>query len=231
MMQLRKAEWGWLALATLSLVLASAVYSSLPPLLTTHWNARGVPNGYMSRFWGIGLFPIMSFGLAMLFWAIPRIDPRRKNFPSFLAYYDALAILLLLFLLAVQVFVVLWNLGRQYSPMPLVSIGVGCLVFYTGVLCAHARPNWFVGIRTPWTLSSEAVWYKTHKVGARLFKAAGILALAGAFFPISEASGALCTGPRPVRGRLHAGLFLPGIPEGSRRRVTRQPTLFFLCLH
>lgn len=46
-------------------------------------------------------------------------------------------------------------------------------MFYTGVLCQHARPDWFVGIRTPWTLSSETVWVKTHKLGARLFKAAG----------------------------------------------------------
>lgn len=182
-MPLRKPEIIWVALALLSVALAAAVYPSLPAQVATHWNARGQADGYTSKFWGLALLPFISFILVVLFWAIPRIDPWRKNFPSFLRYYDALVSLLLAFLLAVQVFLILWNLGRQFNPAPLFAIGIGCLVYYTGILCAHARPNWFVGIRTPWTLLSESVWDKTHRRGARLLKAAGIVAMAGAVFP------------------------------------------------
>ena len=62
-------------------------------------------------------------------------------------------------------------------------ICLGPVFFYTGVLCENAKRNWFIGIRTPWTLSSERVWDKTHKIGGRLFKIAGIVTLLGAFFP------------------------------------------------
>lgn len=182
-MPLRKSEILWVALALLSVTLAAAFYGSLPARLVTHWNARGEADGYMSKFWGLALFPLLSFGLVVLFWAVPRIDPWRKNFSGFLRYYDALVSLLLVFLLAVQIFVILWNLGWRFSPAPLLAIGVGCLLYYTGVLCTHARPNWFVGIRTPWTLASESVWDKTHRRGAPLLKAAGIVAMAGAVFP------------------------------------------------
>jgi uncharacterized membrane protein len=56
------------------------------------------------------------------------------------------------------------------------------LFFYCGVLCERAKRNWFIGIRTPWTLSSDRVWEKTHRVGGKLFKIAGVIALIGAMF-------------------------------------------------
>ncbi|MCS6952828.1 MAG: SdpI family protein [Bryobacterales bacterium] len=182
-MPLRKAEAVWLVLVLLSVALAAAVYDSLPSQLATHWNARGEADGHMPRFWGLALFPLISLGLVVLFWAIPRVDPWRRNFSEFLRYYDVLVVLLLVFLLAVQVFVITWNLGWRFHPAAVIAVGVGCLVYYTGVVCAHARPNWFVGVRTPWTLVSESVWYKTHKRAAPLLKAAGIVAMAGAVFP------------------------------------------------
>jgi uncharacterized membrane protein len=61
-------------------------------------------------------------------------------------------------------------------------LGLGFLFYYVGVVCEHSKRNWFIGIRTPWTLSSDRVWEKTHKIGGRLFKAAGVVALIGVFF-------------------------------------------------
>ena len=60
---------------------------------------------------------------------------------------------------------------------------LGILFYYCGVLIENAKRNWFIGIRTPWTLSSDSVWEKTHKIGGKLFKIAGIIALFGIFFP------------------------------------------------
>ncbi|MEM2728714.1 MAG: SdpI family protein, partial [Candidatus Bathyarchaeia archaeon] len=54
------------------------------------------------------------------------------------------------------------------------------LFFYIGILCENSRRNWFIGIRTPWTLSSDRVWEKTHRLGGKLFKAAGVIAMLGA---------------------------------------------------
>ncbi|MEM2703742.1 MAG: SdpI family protein [Candidatus Bathyarchaeia archaeon] len=66
------------------------------------------------------------------------------------------------------------------GPAATVSVGVGLLLFYVGILCENSRRNWFIGIRTPWTLSSDRVWEKTHKLGGKLFKAAGVIAMLGA---------------------------------------------------
>ena len=69
------------------------------------------------------------------------------------------------------------------NPNVIIPIGLGLLFFYSGVLCENARRNWFIGIRTPWTLSSEKVWKKTHEIGGKLFKVAGMITLVGTFFP------------------------------------------------
>jgi uncharacterized membrane protein len=58
-------------------------------------------------------------------------------------------------------------------------IMIGILFIYIGFLMEHAEPNWFVGIRTPWTLSSDSVWKKTHQKGATLFKLAGVVSMIG----------------------------------------------------
>ena len=68
------------------------------------------------------------------------------------------------------------------SPNYYIPVSIGLLFFYIGVLCENSKRNWFVGIRTPWTLSSDKVWDKTHKLGGKLFKIAGIIALIGIFF-------------------------------------------------
>jgi uncharacterized membrane protein len=126
--------------------------------------------------------PIILVGLGLLFIAIPRIDPLKANIEKFRKYYDGFIILLFIFMLSVYSQVILWNLGIKISPNAILPIGLGLLFFYCGILCENAKQNWFIGIRTPWTLSSERVWEKTHKIGGKLFKIAGVIAFVGAFF-------------------------------------------------
>jgi uncharacterized membrane protein len=76
--------------------------------------------------------------------------------------------------------VILWNKGTHISPNVIFPIALGFLFFYIGILCEHAKRNWFIGIRTPWTLSNEKVWDKTHRLGGKLFKIAGLISLLGA---------------------------------------------------
>lgn len=85
-------------------------------------------------------------------------------------------------MLSIHFQVILWNLGIKISPNVIVPIGIGILFFYIGILCENAKRNWFIGIRTPWTLSSERVWERTHKIGGKLFKIAGVIAFVGVFF-------------------------------------------------
>jgi len=86
------------------------------------------------------------------------------------------------YLLVIQLQIILWSMGVEISPNLTFPLLFGMLFIYLGFLLEHAEPNWFVGIRTPWTLSSESVWKKTHRLGGKLFKIAGIICLLGVLF-------------------------------------------------
>ena len=181
-MRVRKSETITLGLALLSFLIAVYYYPQMPARMASHWNARGEVDGYLSRFWGLFLIPITLVGLALLFMAIPRIDPLRENIEKFRRYYDGFVIFFMVFMMFVYLQVVMWNLGVKISPNAFLPIAVGVMFIGIGVLCENTKRNWFVGIRTPWTLSSERVWDKTHKLGGRLFKIAGVIAIVGIFF-------------------------------------------------
>jgi uncharacterized membrane protein len=160
-------------------VLTIAMYPAVPDRVVSHWNAAGQADGYMSKSWGLGLIPLIMTGFVALLAVLPRIDPYKKNYEKFGDYYEGFILLFVLFMLAIQVQIILWSTGYQISPNLTFPILIGILFIYIGFLLGHAEQNWFVGIRTPWTLSSETVWKKTHKIGGKLFKIAGVIAFAG----------------------------------------------------
>jgi uncharacterized membrane protein len=160
-------------------VLTIAMYPAVPDRVVSHWNAAGQADGYMSKLWGLGLIPLIMTGFVALLAVLPRIDPYKKNYEKFGDYYEGFILLFVLFMLAIQVQIILWSTGYQISPNLTFPILIGILFIYIGFLLGHAEQNWFVGIRTPWTLSSETVWKKTHKIGGKLFKIAGVIAFAG----------------------------------------------------
>ena len=166
----------------ISFVLALVLYPQMPERMASHWNIKGEVDGYMSKFWGLFLIPFLLAGFGLFFFAIPRIDPLKANIEKFRKYYNGFIILFSVFMLLIYIQVILWNAGIKIAPNATLPIGIGLLFFYTGILCEKAKRNWFIGIRTPWTLSNENVWNKTHKAGGKLFKIAGIVALLGAFF-------------------------------------------------
>ncbi len=170
------------------IVLAFAVsfyyYPQLPDQVASHWNAAGEVNGYTSRLMGAFFVPVLAVGLLLLFLAIPHIDPKKRNIEKFRRYYDGFIVIMLFFLLMVHVQTLLWNTGTIISMMITLSIGIGILFFYAGILMKNAKMNWFIGIRNPWTLSSEKVWDKTHALGSKLFMLSGIIAMAGVIWPI-----------------------------------------------
>ncbi len=181
-MNMRKSEILIMVLILLSFISGIYFYPQMPEKMASHWNAQGEVDGYMSKFWGLFFMPFILIGLSLLFIAIPRIDPLKANIEKFRKYYDGFIILFLIFMLAIYFQVILWNVGIKISPNIIFPIGLGLLFFYIGILCENAKRNWFIGIRTPWTLSSERVWEKTHKIGGKLFKIAGVVAVVGVFF-------------------------------------------------
>lgn len=166
-----------------SIVLSVLVYEQAPDMVASHWDAQGNVNGYMSKFWGLFLMPLVLLVLYGLFVFLPKIDPLKENVEKFRKYYDGFIVVFLLFMLLVHINVVLWNIGIYISPSFVIPLGIGLLFIYIGLLLKQAKRNWFIGIRTPWTMQNDTIWDKTHALAAPLFMISGILSLIGVFFP------------------------------------------------
>ena len=164
-----------------TLIITIFMYPVLPDPIVSHWNAAGQADGYMSKVWGMSLIPLIMTGCLALFVTIPHIDPLKKNYEKFRNYYEGFILVFVLYLLAIQIQIILWGIGYEISPNRTFPILFGILFIYIGFLLEHAEQNWFVGIRTPWTLSSKDVWNKTHAIGGKLFKIAGIISFVGLF--------------------------------------------------
>ena len=167
----------------ISFVIGIYFYSQFPDRIASHWNIKGEVDGYMSKCWGLFLMPIILLGLWLLFLLIPRIDSLKKNIEKFRKYFDVFIVLITLFLFYIYLLAIAWNTGMRFDMGRAMVPAMGILFYYIGVLLKHAKRNWFIGIRTPWTLSSDKVWEKTHEIAGKFFKIAGVIALLGIFFP------------------------------------------------
>jgi len=163
----------------LTAVMTLVAYPMMPDAVASHWNAAGDLNGTMPKFWGLILIPLLMYGFCALLVVLPRIDPLRNNYQKFQDYYEGFILVFAAFLFFIQLQIILWGLGIHIGPNLIMPLMIGILFIYIGFLIGHAEPNWFVGIRTPWTLSSDSVWKKTHQRGATLFKLAGVVSMIG----------------------------------------------------
>jgi uncharacterized membrane protein len=96
---------------------------------------------------------------------------------------ERFTVILIGFLFYLYLLMILWNIGMRFQMPQLLAPAFGILFYYAGVLTEKAKRNWFIGIRTPWTLSSEEVWERTHRIGGKLFKIAGVITLLGIVLP------------------------------------------------
>lgn len=156
----------------------------LPEQVVTHWGLNGEPDGWSSRTTAVFILPGFGLGLAVLLTFLPRIDPRRESFPEHAGTWWILGNGILVFLAVIHIAALGYGLGWPLPIARIVVIGVGALFVLIGNFMTRMRPNWFMGIRTPWTLSSEIAWRKTHRVGGYGFVGGGVLAiLAGLLRP------------------------------------------------
>jgi len=183
---MRKSEIVTILIILSSFVIGICLYPKMPAEMASHWNAQGQVDGYVSKFWGLFLMPIISLILFFLFILIPKIDPLKANIEKFRKYFDGFIILIILFLFYLYLLTIFWNFGVQFSMNQVLAPAFGILFFYCGILIEKAKRNWFIGIRNPWTLSNDKVWERTHKIGGKLFKVVGIIAFLGIIFPNYE---------------------------------------------
>ncbi|MEO7823040.1 MAG: SdpI family protein [Gemmatimonadaceae bacterium] len=168
-------KWIPLLIVAAALIASAVVYPDLPERMPTHWNLNGEIDGWSPRAWGAWLIPtLIAFLWALMRW-LPSIDPRGKNYVKFGGAFEGIMLAVMLFMLLVHGLMLRAAPGYPVAMERVMPAGIGILFIVIGNLLPRARPNWFVGIRTPWTLSSDRVWEKTHRVGGRLFVAGGII--------------------------------------------------------
>lgn len=172
-----------IGLIALSLVVAFYLYPLLPDRIAGHWNAQGEVDDYDSKLFGLLAMPVLLLIMLGLYLFLPHIDPLKENIEKFRKYFDNLIILLAFFVFFLYAITLIWNLGYQFDMGQALILPLAVIFYYSGVVIAHAQRNWSIGIRTPWTLTSDFVWEKTHKLGSRLFKISAGFCLFGFFIP------------------------------------------------
>jgi len=180
---MKKLVWLILGIVFISIVTGVYFYDKMPLEMASHWNSKGEIDGYMSKTYGLFLMPVISIILVLLFILILKIDPLKKNIKKFIKYYGGLVLLIILFFFYLHLLVIFANLGYEFNMTLMMVPGLGVLFYFLGMILSKAKRNWFVGIRTPWTLSSDKVWDKTHLLGGKLFKIAGVIAFVGLILP------------------------------------------------
>lgn len=159
------------------------LWDKLPGQMASHWNVNDQVDGYMSRFWGVFMMPLVTLGMFLLFLVIPGIDPLKANIAQFRETFNLFITFMVGFMVYIHILTLRWNLGyTDFGISKAMLPAMGLLFIIIGSLLRKAKRNFFIGIRTPWTLSSDTVWDKTHQLGAVLFMASGVLAVIGGFF-------------------------------------------------
>jgi uncharacterized membrane protein len=164
-----------------ALVFSVAVYSRLPDHVPVHWDISGDPDRLGSRLEGAFLMPLLMIVLYGVMQWFPSRDPRAANIAKFRDAYDTVVAATIAFLAVVHVLVLGGGLGWPINMTTVVLVGLGALFIVLGNLLPLVRSNFIFGIRTPWTLSSDTVWTRSHRVGGYAMVAAGLLTAVSAF--------------------------------------------------
>jgi uncharacterized membrane protein len=182
-MSLRKF-WPGLAALALAFAVGLWLWGQLPDQVPVHWNIRGEPDRWGAPATAVFLIPAIGCWLALLLAVLPKLDPKRDNHALHGPAYRLTGNAVLVFLSAVHGVVLAASAGYPVQMNRVLAIGLGLLLAIIGNVLTQARQNWFFGIRTPWTLSSERAWRETHRLGGRLMLLGGLLLVAiGAFAP------------------------------------------------
>lgn len=170
-----KTEWFAVLLIIVSFGLAWYFYQNFPAQVPTHWNIQGEVDGYSSAALAAWMLPAVILGMYLLFLFMPYLDPKKEQYQKFAKTYHQFKDLIIAFMFILYFMTGANGLGYKIDIGFYMPLMIGILFVVIGYLLKKVKMNWFMGIKTPWTLSSETVWDKTNKLGANVFMVAGVL--------------------------------------------------------
>ncbi len=170
-----RTEWPNWAVIAVMFAAAALYWPSAPSRFPVHWNWQGQVDRYGDKFEGLLLMPLMTLGIYLLLVFLPRIDPLRANYELFEGTYAILRLVFTVIFALIYAVSLLSAHGYPIDTSLLIPLLVGGMLIVVGNFMGKIRPNWFVGIRTPWTLASKRSWVKTHRLGGWLFILSGLV--------------------------------------------------------
>ncbi len=156
-------------------------YNKLPAIVPTHWNLAGEADGFGSKTTHLILMPVIVLGMMIMLMVLPKLDPKKEKYEKFAEVYELFQLLLAAFMSYTYLVTIWAGLNPKVDVGFAILAGIGLLFVVIGNYMGKIRQNYFVGIKTPWTLDNEEVWNKTHRLGGWCFVLAGLMFLVQAF--------------------------------------------------
>lgn len=172
-----------LLIILISIVASIWVYPQLPDQIPTHWGVNGEVNDYSSKQSAVWMGPAIMVIIYAALTLMPKIDPKRANYPRFASSLYLVNTLLMLVFLGIQAVVISQWLGYEYNMTRFVPGLVGIIYLILGNYLPRYQQNHYFGIKTPWTLTNPEVWRKTHLFAGRVFVSTGVLLLLSLLLP------------------------------------------------
>lgn len=178
----------WIALGALCIVSFLghlALFPQLPDIVPTHWDAAGNVDGWSGRMATLGL-DLLPLGLLVLFYALPKIDPRGKAYERMGSFYTGVVTLFTVFLICMTWTTELTVFGiipQNESPIGIftgVTVGIGLMLL--GNYLPKVKRNYSFGCKTPWALDNDQNWRLTHRFGGVTMVLAGLVTVVSGLF-------------------------------------------------
>jgi uncharacterized membrane protein len=178
----KKSDIYNVVLIVIAFLINIAVYSKLPDQIPTHWNVAGEIDRYSPKVFGAFMAPVIMLVVWLGMKFLPNIDPKKKNYEKFNSSYSIIICLLTSFFFVLNLLTITVSLGYNISINKVIPLIIGILFIILGNYMPKSKSNFFYGIKTPWTLTSDVSWRKTHRLGGKLFVLDGIIVVISSIF-------------------------------------------------
>lgn len=177
-----KKEWFLLLVVVANFIVGWYVNPVLPDMVPIHWNIAGQVDGYGPKLMVTLGFPVIALVMYGLMLILPLIDPKRKNYSLFEGSYKLMRVLILLLFTFMYGVIIVSGLGYKLDVAKVIVFALALFFIIIGNYLGRVRQNFFVGIKTPWTLSSNEVWMKTHRAAGWIYVLTGLISIITIFF-------------------------------------------------
>lgn len=171
-------------LTVVSLLLSLTVFSSLPEQIPAHWNVHGTVDRFAPKL-TVFIFPGIIFLITILFQFMRCTDPNSDNYDKFQREYHRYTFVIGLVFFAVQIMTIAAAFRMDFNVNLIFCLGIGSLFIFIGNLLPKTKHNYFIGIRTPWTLADEQNWFRTHRLAGKIWVLGGLIVALTALAPES----------------------------------------------